>query len=88
MPSRKQKKDNKEYSIIMYNVPEQQTNDIEYMNTPEFQSIDDFITKGIIIGGLIYKTCQSNGQLCNIKKGQSKADSLYIYREEFSIANI
>ena len=48
---------------MMYNVPEQETKDIEERNTQEFQCVDDFITKGIKIhtGFLGPHTINKNG---------------------------
>ena len=82
------KEDNKGYSIILYNVPEQETKDIEERNTQELQSVDDFITKGIKIGSLNIKHVNRMGRYVKKKKKQTKADARCIYREEFFITNI
>ena len=79
---------NKGCSIIMYNVPEQETNDIEDRNTQEIQSIDDFITKRIKIGSLNIKLVNRMGRYIKEDKSKTMADASYIYREEFLIANI
>ena len=66
------KEDNKGCSIIMYNVPEQETKDIEERNTQEFQCVDDFITKGIKIGSLNIKHVNRMGRYVKERKDKPR----------------
>ena len=57
---------------MMYNVPEQETNDIEERNTQEFQCVDDFKTKGIKIGSLNIKHVNRMGRYVKERKDKPR----------------
>ena len=56
----------------MYNVPEQEPKDIEDRKTHEFQSIYDFIPKGVKIGSLNIKHVNRMGSNVKFKKDKPR----------------
>ena len=65
---------------MMYNVPEQETKDIEERNTQEFQCVDDFITKGIKIGSLNIKHVNRMGRYVKEKSTNQGRFALHLQR--------
>ena len=57
---------------MMYNVPEQETKDIEERNKQEFQCVGDFITKGIKIGSLNIKHVNRMGRYVKERKDKPR----------------
>ena len=64
----------------MYNIPEQETKEIEERNTQEFQCVDDFITKGIKIGSLNIEHVNRMGRYVKREKINQGRCALHLQR--------
>ena len=63
----------------MYNVPEQETKDIEERNTQEFQCVD-FITKGIKLGSLNIIHVNRMGRYVKERKDKPRPMRVHLQR--------